>query len=197
MNALVAAHRSVAARLDALSSALIPTLARLTFAGVLLVYFWNAARTKLGDGLFGFLRPSDGAYIQIFPRTVEAVGYDVSQLGLFHWAVAVAGTWAEFLLPLMIVLGLLTRLTALGMIGFVAVQTWVDITGHGLGGADIGAWFDRAPDAIVADQRALWVFLLLTLVLKGAGPLSVDRLLRRITDPVRPKAGQSGRQAAA
>jgi putative oxidoreductase len=27
------------------------------------------------------------------------------------------------------------------------------------------------------DQRALWIFVLLTLVLKGAGPLSVDRVL--------------------
>ncbi|MGI1663080.1 DoxX family membrane protein [Palleronia sp. KMU-117] len=197
MNALVAAHQSVAARLDAVSTALIPTLARLTFAGVLLIYFWNAARTKLGDGVLGFLRPSDGAYIQIFPRAVEAAGYDVSQLGVGHWAIAVAGTWAEFLLPLLIVLGLLTRLAALGMIGFVAVQTWVDITGHGLGGADIGGWFDRAADAIVADQRALWVFLLLTLVLKGAGPLSADRLLARLTAGSRREDGQRSRSAAA
>lgn len=175
MTTLTAAH----ARLDALAPAVIPTLARLTFAGVLLTYFWASARTKLGEGPLGFLQPSDGAYIQIFPRAVEAAGYDFSQLGLFHWAVAVAGTWAEFLLPLLILVGLLTRLAALGMIGFVAVQTWVDVRGHGVGGADLGAWFDRAPDALLADQRALWVFLLLTLVFLGAGPLSADRLLWR------------------
>jgi putative oxidoreductase len=179
MKALTATHASAAARLDALAPAVIPTLARLTFAGVLLTYFWASARTKLGEGPLGLLQPSDGAYIQIFPRVVEAAGYDFSQLGPLHWAVAVAGTWAEILLPLLILVGLLTRLAALGMIGFVAVQTWVDVNGHGVGGADLGGWFDRAPDALLADQRALWVFLLLTLVFLGAGPLSADRLLSR------------------
>lgn len=177
MNTLVAAHGAAATRLDALAPALIPTLSRLIFAGVLLVYYWNSARTKLGDGIAGLVRPSDGAYVQIFPRAVEAAGYDFSQLGAFHWAVAVAGTWAEFVLPLLIVLGLFTRLAALGMIGFVAVQTRVDIAGHGLGATDIGRWFDRDPSALIADQRALWLFLLVVLVLRGAGPLSADRLL--------------------
>jgi putative oxidoreductase len=40
---------------------------------------------------------------------MEAVLYDTSQLGLFQWAVVVAGTWAEFVLPALIVLGILTR----------------------------------------------------------------------------------------
>ena len=128
----------------------------------------------------GFLFPSDGAYIQIFPKAVEAAGYDFSQLGTFHWAVVLAGTWAEFLLPLAIVLGLFTRLAALGMIGFVTVQTLTDLYGHGgiAHEGTLGAWFDRFPDAIVLDQRAFWVFVLLYLVFRGGGPLSVDRLLR-------------------
>jgi putative oxidoreductase len=50
--------------------------------------------------------------------------------------------------------------------------------GHGLGAADIGTWFDRNPAALIVDQRAFWLFLLLVLVLRGAGPLSLDRLLR-------------------
>ena len=60
------------------------------------------------------------------------------------------------------------------MIGFVLVQSLTDIFGHG---AAAGAWFDRASDAVILDQRAFWVFLLAVLVLKGAGPLSADRLL--------------------
>jgi putative oxidoreductase len=165
--------------LESLSPWLTPTLARALFAAVLLVYYWNSARTKLGDGVLGFLFPSDGAYIQIFPKAVEAAGYDTSQLGVFHWAVALAGTWAEFILPALIVLGLFTRLAALGMIGFVVVQSWVDITGHGLAAADIGAWFDRDASALILDQRAFWVFVLGYLVLRGAGPISVDTLLRQ------------------
>lgn len=158
---------------------LLPILARLVFAATLLGYFWASARTKLGDGLFGFLSPSTGAYAQIFPRQMEAVTYDVSQLSLFHWLVVVLGTWAEFLLPLMIVIGLLTRLAALGMIGFVTVQSLTDLYGHGgiEHAATLGAWFDRAADGLILDQRAFWMLLLVTLVIKGAGVLSVDRLL--------------------
>jgi putative oxidoreductase len=176
MTALASLHAAIAARLDRAGDWLLPTLARLTFVAVLFGYYWNSALTKLGDGVLGFIRPSDGAYIQIFPKAVEAAGYDFSQLGAFHWAVVVAGTWAEFLLPLLIAAGLLTRLAALGMIGFVVVQSWVDVTGHGLGAADIGAWFDRLPSATIMDQRAFWILALLILVMKGAGPLSLDRL---------------------
>ncbi|MGG7644427.1 DoxX family protein [Rhodovulum sp. YNF3179] len=161
-----------------LAAWLLPTLARLVFAGVLLTYFWRSALTKLGDGPLGIFRPSDGAYVQIFPRAMEAAGYDSGQLGIFHWAVALAGTWAEFLLPALILAGFATRLAAAGMIGFVAVQSLTDIYGHGVGGADLGAWFDRAPDALILDQRAFWVFVLAVLVLRGAGPLSVDAWLR-------------------
>ena len=149
---------------------LLPTLARLVFAGVLFGYFWASATTKL-DGVF---TPSMGSYAQIFPKAFEAVGYDASQMGLWHRLVVLAGSWAEFVLPLLILVGLLTRLAALGMVGFVVVQSLTDIYGHG---AEAGAWFDRASDALILDQRAFWVFLLVVLVLKGAGPLSADRLL--------------------
>ncbi len=160
-------------------SPLLPLIARLTFAGVLLVYFWNSARTKLGEGLSGFLSPADGAYVQIFPKVVEAAGYDVSQLTGFHWLVVVAGLWAEVLLPLALVLGLFTRLAALGMAGFVVVQSLTDVFGHGVGGDDLGRWFDAAPGALILDQRALWLLLLAILVLRGGGALSLDRLLGR------------------
>jgi putative oxidoreductase len=158
---------------------LLPTLARIVFAGVLLMYFWVAGMTKLGDGgLFGILEPSIGAYAQIFPKKMEAVSYDVTQFGMFEYLVVVAGTVAEFVLPALIVLGLLTRVAALGMIGFVVVQSLTDIYGHGATDEKaLGAWFDRMPDALILDQRAFWVLLLLILVIKGAGPISFDRAL--------------------
>jgi putative oxidoreductase len=163
---------------------LMPTLARVVFAGVLLMYFWASGLTKIGDGFFGFVMPSMGAYVQVFPKAMEAASYDPSQLGIWHWAVVVAGTYAEFLLPLMIVVGLFTRAAAIGMIGFVIVQSATDIIGHGADATTIGAWFDRPSDALIMDQRALWIFLLLLLVIRGAGPLSADHfVLNRVHTP--------------
>lgn len=179
MDRLISLHGSVFSGLERTADILLPSLARLVFAGVLLVYFWNSALTKVGDGILGIVKPSLGAYAQIFPRQMEAVGYDVSQLGTFHWLVVTAGTLAEFILPLLILIGLLTRLAALGMIGFTIVQSLTDIVGHHADAATVGSWFDRASDALIVDQRAFWVLLLLILVIKGAGPLSVDRFLAR------------------
>ncbi len=167
------------ASLNRLGDDLLPFLARLVFAGVLLRYYLNSGLTKIGDGLFS---PSLGAYAQIFPKQMEAVGYDVSQMSGFHTLVVLAGTWAEFILPVLIVVGLLSRPAALGMIGFVIVQSLTDVFAHG---AAFGAWFDGASDALIADQRAFWILGLLVIVLKGAGWLSLDRLISgRGADPV-------------
>jgi len=185
MSFLISMHNSIFSRLDRAGDWLLPTLARYVFASTLLLYFWNSALTKVGDGLFGLLRPSDGAYVQIFPRAMEAVTYDSSQLGIFHWAVATAGMWAEFILPVLIVLGLLTRVASIGMIGFVAVQSLTDLYGHGgiAHEETLGAMFDRIADGAILDQRMFWTFVLIVLVVKGAGPLSVDRLMSRRMEP--------------
>lgn len=174
---LIQTTNRLAARLDAAGDPLLPALARFAFAASLAGYFWASALTKTGEGPFGLFTPALGAYAQIFPRTLEAAGYNVAELGAFHWAVVVAGTFAEFALPALVILGLLTRLAALGMIGFVIVQTATDILGHMADATTIGAWFDRTPDSLILDQRLFWMLLLVTLVMKGAGPLSLDRLL--------------------
>ena len=168
-------------------------LARLTFAAVLFGYYWNSALTKIGDGPLGIFEITDGAYMQILPSVMEANGYDSSALGL-HWDLIVAaGTWAEFLLPVLIVAGLFTRLAALGMIVFIAIQSYVDIAFHGVGAETIGAFFDRLPSSAIADQRALWAFLLVTLVVKGGGALSLDALIGRAFGA---RAGTAGRPVA-
>lgn len=179
MTMLDALQSRLSSPLDRSGDLLLPTLARLIFAATLAGYFWTSGLTKLGEGFFGFLQPSVGAYAQIFPRAMEMAGYDASQLTVFHWAVVVAGTWAEFILPALIILGLFTRLASLGMIGFVVVQSLTDLYGHGAIGdpAVLGAWFDRHADALILDQRAFWVLVLAVPVFKGAGPLSIDRLL--------------------
>ncbi|MCB1740612.1 MAG: DoxX family protein [Gammaproteobacteria bacterium] len=157
---------------------LIGLAARFVFAAVLLVYYLNSAATKVGEGLFGFLSVADNAYFQILPSVVEAYDYDASQVPLLPYGLVVTvGTYSEFLLPVLIVLGLFTRIAALGMIGFTLVQSFVDITWHGADKETIGAWFDRFSDALILDQRAMWLFLLLYLVVRGPGRVSLDRLL--------------------
>jgi putative oxidoreductase len=119
MTRIFALYDRATTGLNQLAKPLLPTLARLVFAAVLLFYFWASASTKLGDGLFS---PSSGAYIQIFPRVFEAAGYDAGKLALWQHLVVIAGTAAEFILPLLLVLGLFTRLAALGMAGFIVVH---------------------------------------------------------------------------
>lgn len=170
MTRLLVLHAGLVRLCERPADWLLPTLARLVFAGVLLGYFWASAQTKFA----GPFSPSTGAYGQIFPRAFDAVGFDETKLGLWHWAVALAGGYAEFLLPALIVLGLFTRIAALGMAGFVVVQSLTDVFGHGVAA---GAWFDRASDAVILDQRAFWILLLAVLISKGAGPISADRLL--------------------
>ena len=153
---------------------LLPTLARFTFVAVLFMYFWASATLKLGDGLFDL---SFGAYGQIFPVAFEAAGYDTDNLSALQKVIAYAGTYAEFALPALIALGLFTRLAALGMIGFTIVQSYVDIYGHMADETAIGSWFDRIADSQIMDQRLFWVTILMLLFIKGAGPLSADKLI--------------------
>jgi len=184
MNALISLHMSVFDRISRADGAL-SLLARFLFAAIFVFYFWVSGLTKLGDGVTGIFNPSLGAYAQIFPRAMEAAGYDVNQLGPFHTLVVLAGTWAEFVLPVLIITGLFTRLAAIGMSGFIAVQTVTHLVGHGVWSeaATVGAWFDKAPNSLIMDQRALWIFLLIVLVIKGAGPLSLDRVLSQQMAP--------------
>lgn len=154
--------------------------ARLVFSSVLMVFFLHSAGTKVGDGFPGFLIADVGAYAQIIPPIAEAVTYDVSRISFIPWGLIVhLGTYTEFLLPVMILIGLFTRAASAAMIGFIAVMTFVDIQFHGVGPETIGSFFDRFHNAAIADQRLLWILPLIYLVLHGGGPVSVDRLIRR------------------
>nr|WP_170680379.1 DoxX family protein [uncultured Ruegeria sp.] len=170
MTALISTYNNTMEKVDLASNWLTPTLARLVFVAVLLVYYWNSAMLKIDGSIFS---PSAGAFGQIFPKAAEAVLYDVSQMTFFQRIVIFFGTVAEFVLPALLLVGLFTRLAALGMIGFVWVQTLTDVTGHNV---PLGSLFDNAISLM--DQRVMWTFMFLVIVINGAGPISLDRLLR-------------------
>ncbi|MCV6593008.1 MAG: DoxX family protein [Silicimonas sp.] len=179
MRALFQLPDRALAWVEPFSTPVLTTLARLFFAAVLFMYFWNSGLTKIPDGFANLISPSFNAFAQIYPKGAEAAGYDITQATSFQKLVILAGTWSEFILPVLVVIGLFTRAAAFGMIGFVLVQSLTDIVGHG---AALGAWFDAASDSAL-DQRTLWVFLLLVLIFRGGGPLSVDRLFRSGSSP--------------
>ena len=176
---------------EPMTTPVLTTLARAIFAAVLFWYYWNSGFTKVPDFVATWdtgayvdafktlIEPSFNAFAQIFPKGAEAAGYDITQATQFQKIVILAGTWSEFILPALVVLGLFTRAAAFGMIGFVVVQTLTDLYGHG---AELGAFFDVASDSAL-DQRAFWIFLLLFLVFRGGGPLSLDRLFRSEPSP--------------
>lgn len=154
--------------------------ARVVFAAVLYGYYLNSAFTKVGEGFLGFFTISSGAYFQIAMPAVEAAGFDPDAVAFFPWGLIVfLGTYAEFFLPLLIVIGLFSRVAALGMIGFIVVQSLTDVYVHKIGAESTGALFDRVPDSLILDQRLLWIFVLVVLVLKGAGKVSVDHFLSK------------------
>ncbi|MEX0955054.1 MAG: DoxX family protein [Rhizobiaceae bacterium] len=179
MRALLSLYDTIVSAVERLTQGwFFGLFARFTFASVLYFYFLNSAKTKVGDGLLGFFSISDNAYYQIALPAVEAAGGDVSNVAFFPWGLmVVAGTYAEFILPLLIIFGLFTRIAAVGMIAFVAVQSYVDIAVHQVGAETIGAMFDRFSDGLIADQRLLWIFPLVYLAGRGAGAISLDRLL--------------------
>jgi putative oxidoreductase len=182
ITAIRRAHDAVFGRIQHATQDWLPALfARFAFASVLFAYYFTSFKTKIGEGFLGFLTVADGAYFQIVPGVVEAAGYDVSKIPVFPFGIIVhAGTWAEFVLPVLIVIGLFTRIAALGMTGFIAVQSYVDVRFHGIGPEATGALFDRFPDAAILDQRLMWLVPLVYLAIKGAGLVSLDAALARL-----------------
>lgn len=183
-NSLVFFYRAIFGGLQsATEDWLLGLCARLAFASVLLMYFINSALTKVGSGFPAMFIPQDNAYSQIVPLVIEQFDYDASKVPLLpHGLIVFAGTYAEFILPVLVVIGLFTRLASLGMIGFIAVMTYVDIVGHKADPKTIGMVFDRIHDSAIADQRILWVFPLIYLVLRGPGWISIDGLFGRSSD---------------
>ncbi len=169
---------------------LLGLLARAWFAATLLFFFWNSAMTKLGGA--GLVDLDAAAAQMLGEAFFIEYGGDTSELGFGFVAFAYLGTIAEFVLPLLIVIGLLTRLGSLGMILFIAVMTYVDMTAHGLT-IDPSLLVNGRPDltpaqatdavfinSVTIENRLMWLFPLIYLVVRGGGAVSLDWLFGRL-----------------
>ena len=117
-------------------------MARFGIAGI----FFMSARTKVD----GFLTVTDGTYVLFRDE------YKVPLLA--PEIAAHLATYAEHLFPLLLVLGLFTRLSALGLLGMTAVIQFFVYP---------SAW----------PTHLTWAAVLLYLVGRGGGSLSLDRML--------------------
>lgn len=140
---LAGLYNRLAGAAETIPESIVGLVARLGIAGV----FFFSGRTKV-DGL---LTVNDSAYV-LFA--------DEYQLPLIPSDLAAhLATFAEHLFPILLVLGLFTRLSALALLVMTAViQLFV------------------YPDAYTTHLS--WAAVLLYLIARGGGALSLDRLLR-------------------
>jgi putative oxidoreductase len=142
-NGLLALWNRAAASLDALiNESILALIARISVAAI----FFLSARTKV-DGL---LTVNDSAY------TLFREEYKVPLLPP-EFAAHMA-TYAEHLFPILLVLGLFTRLSALALLGMTAV-------------IQIFVYPDAWP------THLSWAGLMLLLAARGGGAVSLDRAL--------------------
>ncbi len=125
-----------------LAEGLLLVLVRFALAGI----FWRSARTKIEEG--SFLMMSDTTVL-LFENEY---GMPYPQI------TSMIATYAEHLLPILVVLGLFTRISAAGLlIMTLVIQLFVFPE----------AWWQ---------VHIIWCALALTLIVKGAGIFSLDHL---------------------
>lgn len=120
---------------------------RIAFAGI----FWRSGRTKIEEG--SWITISDGAKF-LFSEEYRGVPLPPE-------FAAIAATAAEHLLPFLLVIGLMTRLSAMGLlIMTLVIQFFVYPE----------AWWP---------VHSLWVAMALVLIVRGGGQFTVDHLLAK------------------
>ena len=120
---------------------------RIAFAGI----FWRSGRTKIVEG----------SWITISDTTTALFSEDYAGVPLPPDIAAVAATAAEHLFPILLVIGLATRLSAGALLAMTLVIQ-----------------FFVYPDAWWP-VHSLWVAMALVLIARGGGLYSVDQLLTR------------------
>ena len=140
--------RFVALVSSRIPEALMLLFVRVTLAGI----FWRSGRTKVDEG--SWLTVSENTIYQFGDDPFNKVPLLPSELA------AHLTTYAEHALPILLVLGLFTRLSAFALLGMtIVIQIFVFPE----------AWWQ---------VHSLWVALALILIVRGGGSLSVDALLK-------------------
>lgn len=126
-----------------LTDSVLCLVARLGIASV----FFMSGRTKV-EGL-----------LSITPSTYDLFQSEYALPLVSPWLAAHLATYAEHLFPLLLVLGLCTRLSALALLGMTTV-------------IEVFVYPDAWP------THLSWAGLLLLLIARGGGAWSLDRVLR-------------------
>jgi putative oxidoreductase len=148
MQAIAAPYNRFVASLSApWIDAIMLLFVRVSLAGI----FWRSGRTKVDEG--SWLSVSDTA-VFLFEEEYKGVPLPPE-------FAAYMATYAEHLFPLLLVVGLFTRLSALALLGMtMVIQIFVYPE----------AWWS---------VHMIWVALALVLIVRGGGSLSLDQLLAK------------------
>lgn len=150
MNAITAPYKRAVSLLSGpIAEAIMLLFVRISLAGI----FWRSGRTKIDEG--SWLSVSDTA---TFLFEEEYKGVPLPPEFAAHLA-----TYAEHLFPVLLVIGLFTRLSALALLGMtMVIQIFVYPE----------AWWS---------VHMIWVALALILIVRGGGKFSIDALLTKGT----------------
>jgi putative oxidoreductase len=122
---------------------------RISLAGI----FWRSGRTKVVEG----------SWLTISDTTKFLFQEDYKNVPLPPELGAILSTYAEHVFPILLVIGLFTRASALGLIGMIMViQIFVFPE----------AWWS---------VHMIWIALALTLIVRGGGLFAIDAMLTRKT----------------
>ena len=148
MNALLVPYnRIVATFSSALAESIMLLFVRISLAGI----FWRSGRTKVEEG--SWLTVSDTAKF-LFEE-------EYSGVPLPSEFAAYMATYSEHLFPILLVIGLFTRISALALFGMtMVIQIFVYPE----------AWWS---------VHMIWVALAFVLIVRGGGKLSLDALLTK------------------
>lgn len=140
-------HRAVGLLSAPWVESLVLLFVRISLAGI----FWRSGRTKVDEG----------SWLTVSDTTKFLFQEDYKNVPLPPELGAYLSTYAEHFFPLLLVVGLFTRLSALGLLGMtMVIQVFVFPE----------AWWS---------VHIIWVALTLTLIVRGGGQVSLDALLTR------------------